>query len=485
MRNRLGDGSRRREPPCRRRPGKRRSCSLRRAFSRRSPVRTDEANLGSSSTRARSICSSRRCSCSESGTSTSRWAEPWPLEDFPRRCHRGYEPWAGSERRRCGEPSEQAVDHSSEWTAPAPPPRVVIRRPGPPLLLVSGPPRPGARPVQQRGGPDGARAEPAGGRSAACSASRHPCPGRRAQLPGRPPASTRPSTRTPTSRIRARSSRSASNSAQAVAKISWPRRSAGQRAGPGDGAEVGEPDLDGDRAPGHAGTAAGRPSARSAAAARGGSPPGRRRRCRTSPRRRSTSPAARARPGAGRGPRPARAGARPRPRPAPAAGSRAACARCRRRCAARAGAGAPRSSRRPPTGRRPAAGAGSPWSGRGTTSSPSGLAAGDASLATNLVGHPDRAGDPLLVDDPGPDTRRSRRGARAGDRAGHVEERLVQAQRLDQRGDRAEHRHHRPRDLGVGARSAGSTSRSGTAAGHGRSASPRARRSGAPRRWPR
>ena len=54
------------------------SCSLRRAFSRRSPVRTDEANLGSSSTRARSICSSRRCSCSESGTSTSRWAEPRP-----------------------------------------------------------------------------------------------------------------------------------------------------------------------------------------------------------------------------------------------------------------------------------------------------------------------------------------------------------------------------------------------------------------------
>ncbi len=70
-----------------------------------------------------------------------------------------------------------------------------------------------------------------------------------------------------------------------------------QRAGPGDRAEVGEPDLDAHRPPRLPGRpAAGPRSSRPAAAAPGGSPRGRRRRPRTSPRRRSTCPARPARP---------------------------------------------------------------------------------------------------------------------------------------------------------------------------------------------
>ena len=129
----------------------------------------------------------------------------------------------------------------------------------------------------------------------------------------------------------------------------------------GDRGEVGEADLDADGAGQPcARPAAGPPSARPAAAVPGGSPPGRRCRCRRSPRGRWTSPALRAPPGAGRGPRTARADARRRPRPARAAGSASARARARRRCAGRGGAGSPPSSGPRPRARRPAAGAGSP-----------------------------------------------------------------------------------------------------------------------------
>ncbi|GMA19451.1 hypothetical protein GCM10025862_14720 [Arsenicicoccus piscis] len=65
-------------------------------------------------------------------------------------------------------------------------------------------------------------------------------------------------------------------------------------------------------------------------------------------------------------------------------------------------------------------------------------------------GHPDRAGDPLLVGDGVAQVLTDLRGPpeRAA-RARHVEERLVEAERLDQRGDRAEDRHHRLGHLAV------------------------------------
>ena len=86
-----------------------------------------------------------------------------------------------------------------------------------------------------------------------------------------------------------------------------------------------------------------------------------------------------------------------------------------------------------------------------TTSIPSGLAVVEASFATNLVGAAPteqvmpcssktraRMYSPISAASPEPT---------AG--APDVEERLVERERLDQRGDRAEQRHDRPRDLGV------------------------------------
>ena len=81
----------------------------------------------------------------------------------------------------------------------------------------------------------------------------------------------------------------------------------------------------------------------------------------------------------------------------------------------------------------------------GTTTTPSGLARRLASLATVTDGgHPDRAGDALLVVDRGAQLLGDldRRAEPAG-RAADVEERLVQREHLDQRGDPAEVLHHR------------------------------------------
>ena len=201
--------------------------------------------------------------------------------------------------------------------------------------------------------------------------------------------STSPSTRTPTSRIRARSRPSARTA------DGRPRRSPGTDVGGiAQGrdrvivGEVGEPHLDArpcGRQPAvriRAGRALGQPQ--QLAADHPGSS--------TSAPKVSSAPMlllrlARARPGARRAPGQRRAGARRRPGRARAERRAAGCGRCRRRCAARGGAAPPRSCSPPPTGRRPAAGAGSrrPRS-RGTTSSPSGLAGVEASLATNLVG---------------------------------------------------------------------------------------------------
>ena len=59
---------------------------------------------------------------------------------------------------------------------------------------------------------------------------------------------------------------------------------------------------------------------------------------------------------------------------------------------------------------------------------------------------PDRAADALLVGDPGPQLLgHLRRAAQPAAGTGHVEERLVERHRLDQRGDRPEGLHHRGR----------------------------------------
>ena len=154
----------------------------------------------------------------------------------------------------------------------------------------------------------------------------------------------------------------------------------------------------------------------------------------------------RAPPAAGPGPRPARAGARPAASPS---------ARCRR--GSGVAARSPTVSQAEPgqllrgaladapQRRRPAAGAGSrARRSAGTTSSPSGLHRAEASLATNLRRrHPDRAGDALLVGDPGADQLADPAGpAEPAPGAADVEERLVQRQRLHQRRDRPEDRHH-------------------------------------------
>ena len=82
----------------------------------------------------------------------------------------------------------------------------------------------------------------------------------------------------------------------------------------------------------------------------------------------------------------------------------------------------------------------------GTISSPSGLASPEASLATNLVD----AAPTVAISPSSPLIRaRSRWAISAGPAelppgAGDVQERLVHRQRLDQRRDIGEDRHHRP-----------------------------------------
>ena len=79
----------------------------------------------------------------------------------------------------------------------------------------------------------------------------------------------------------------------------------------------------------------------------------------------------------------------------------------------------------------------------GTTSRPSGLQRADAILATNLTGAtPTEQVMRLLLADLRPDQLRDRpRRAQPALRAGHVEERLVERERLHFRGDRAEDGH--------------------------------------------
>ena len=110
---------------------------------------------------------------------------------------------------------------------------------------------------------------------------------------------------------------------------------------------------------------------------------------------------------------------------------------------------------RAPTPQRTVAGNGcrksSTWAA-GTTSMPSGLQRADATLATNLVGatptlHVSASSRDRALADPFGDHGGAALGA---DRAGDVEERLVERQRLDQRGDVAQDRHHRCGCLRVG-----------------------------------
>ena len=220
-----------------------------------------------------------------------------------------------------------------------------------------------------------------------------------------------------------------------------------------------------------------------------GSPPGRRRRRRRWSPRRSTSPRARYSPGGGPGPRPARAGG------AAAASPTAARSMPERGLGHVADGPQPEPAQRlggalahAPQRRRPAAGAGTPAPGRpGTTIMPSGLARVEPSLATNFVDatpteQVSRCSAATRAAD---QRRRSRPAAEQPRRAGHVEERLVDRQRLDQRGDVAEDRHHRPGRLARTrpCRAAG-RSPAGRAAGPGCRAWRCARRTRGPRSWP-
>ena len=122
----------------------------------------------------------------------------------------------------------------------------------------------------------------------------------------------------------------------------------------------------------------------------------------------------------------------------------------------------------------------------GTSSSPSGLASWLATLARNLVramptvmGRPDAVAD--LGAQPGA---RSDRGARHPAEAGHVEERLVHRERLDEGGGVAEHLEHRVAGLRSRPTSAAARrSRAGTACGPGARPSRCARRRPWPRSW--
>ena len=137
-------------------------------------------------------------------------------------------------------------------------------------------------------------------------------------------------------------------------------------------------------------------------------------------------------------------------------------------CAGPAGPAPARSARPRPTAPPPAAGAGSRASRRrGTTSSPSGLHRADASLATNLRRRtPTEQVMPCCSATVARIWRRSRRAAQPPERAGDVEERLVERERLHLRRDRAEDRHDL-RDTRRTRRCLGATN---TACGHSRRA---------------
>ena len=190
-------------------------------------------------------------------------------------------------------------------------------------------------------------------------------------------------------------------------------------------------------------------------------------------------------------PRPARAGGAPAASPdGPLQGGERGVRDVGDGAQAEPAAAPPRCAPPPPTARRPAAGAGSvTTSSRGTTTIPSGLARPEASLATNLVaatpteqvmpcsscdGVAERArrsapGEPSRRT--APDTSRNASSSESGSTTG-VTERKVSITAAETAAVEARGR-------------AGARRPAGTAAGPGPSASPRRRRSGGPRRWPR
>ena len=361
--------------------------------------------------------------------------------------------------------------------------------PGPACLAGLG----GLSLTDQAGGPHGIR----------CRSARRPgrppappragrAPARRARADGAPSRRRRAARRAP----RPAGSGPGRARARRTGRARW-RRASGRRrwaragCGPGDRGEVGEPHLELDRAPGHD-----RP-ARSRAAVRSHS---------RSSSRRTTSGSSTSR-GEGLLGADALVGlvrddaalvAAPGQRVQVGAGGLARAPDAGWRSGVFAMSPTVRSPSRSssssvfsPTPHSAATGSGcrkATTSAAGTTSMPVGLGPGRGELGDELGGgDPDRAGDALLVGDPVADQlRRSRPAAQPPHRAGDVEEGLVQRQRLDQRGDRAEDLHHpgaRPRSSARGR--AGRRWPAGTAAGPGPSASPSARRSAAPRRSPR
>ena len=239
------------------------------------------ANFGSSASIACSICSSTRCSCSDSGTVTSpialsRWRTAAGAMRSPS--------FLGRSRigRRAGAKAERG-----KWFAEV----------AQPALSGS---------VAEAGG--GSR----GLRRGSCLSGSTRLAGRTLPAPNRRWRGRRPGRRRTSRRLLASSSCRCSCSARhqpldphahqpdpgalqpqrvvqvARGAVDLPGHVGGlaQGPGPGDRGEVGEPHLDRHRPAGHAGGPhpAGRPSPR-AAAARAGSPPGRRCRGRTSRRR--------------------------------------------------------------------------------------------------------------------------------------------------------------------------------------------------------
>ncbi len=202
--------------------------------------------------------------------------------------------------------------------------------------------------------------------SAAASASRQPRSGApRVSCCGVSPAGARPSIRTPTSRTGSPGASAVPQRPGGVEHLPGGVGGHGERAGAADRPEVGETDFE------RHGTAhlPGRPQPGAGLVGeREQGPPDLVRVAHVGVERDLRADRLlhvfRRRPRAGRAPRPARAGGRRTPRPRPGAAGRPAPRRGRVRCAGRAGAARQRSAPPRPTGRTPAAGAGTPAPGR-------------------------------------------------------------------------------------------------------------------------
>ena len=348
-------------------------------------------------------------------------------------------------------------------------------------------------PVAARAGsPDGPRRpNRAAAASAARSASRHHAPAHpasscRAIAVG----ATSPSTRTPSSRIRSPRAQRLEQRQRGLEDLPGDVGGDRQRAGPAQRPEVGQPDLDRDGPPGLAG-----------GAQPGGDLAGQREQRPAHHGRIVDVDVERGlradrlldplgdRPVAGRAPRPARAGGARRPRrPRSAACPIGASARSptvrrpsRRSVSAVALADAPQrldrqrmqDSRAPgrpaPPPARPACRGSRPASPRtSSAATPTEQVSCCSSRTRRRIAAAISAGRP---------------SSRA--RAGHVEERLVDRQRLDQRRDVAEDRHHGPRRRRVLGEVGRQEDRAaGTAAAPAPRASRCARRTRGPRSWP-